>query len=89
MGEQLARSLIEKDWMVACVDINAKAGEELAKDLGSNAKFFRADVASYDSQAKMFSEVFNTWGRIDALLANAGIPDRSSVYILAHRGRDE
>lgn len=75
--------------MVACVDIDPKAGTKLVDDLGSNAKFFQADVASYDSQARMFQQVWDTWGRIDALLANAGIVDRSSIYILGHRNKDE
>ncbi len=42
-------------------------------------------MASYDSQAKAFAAVWEKWGRIDALLANAGIVDRSSVFILKHR----
>lgn len=42
-------------------------------------------MSSYDSQASAFLQVHKKWGHIDALLANAGIVDRSSVYILAHR----
>lgn len=57
-----------------------------AGQLGKNAAFFKSDVASYDSQAHAFKSVWSRWGRIDALLANAGIVDRSSVYILKHRG---
>lgn len=37
----------------------------------------------------MFSSVWSTWGRLDALCANAGIVDRSSVFILNWRGKDE
>ncbi|KAF5519076.1 15-hydroxyprostaglandin dehydrogenase [Colletotrichum aenigma] len=47
------------------------------------------DVSSYDEQAKTFQEVWNRHGRIDALLANAGVPDRGSIYILNHRGSDK
>lgn len=56
-----------------------------ATTLGPNAAFFHADVASYDSQAQAFLAVYQKWSRIDALLANAGIVDRSSLYILRHR----
>lgn len=42
-------------------------------------------MSSYDSQASAFLQVYKKWGHIDALLANAGIVDRSSVYILAHK----
>lgn len=36
----------------------------------------------------MFKAVYNTWGHIDALCANAGIVDKSSIYILNWRGKD-
>lgn len=61
----------------------------LSTALGSKARFYNTDVASYDSQAQLFSHVFKDFGQIDALCANAGITDRSSIYILNHRGSDE
>jgi NAD(P)-dependent dehydrogenase (short-subunit alcohol dehydrogenase family) len=85
MGTALATRLIEKGWRVALFDINQEAGTEIASRLGANAAFFKADVSSYASQAAAFSAVFSKWGRIDALLANAGIVDRSSIFILRHR----
>ncbi|KAJ0336672.1 hypothetical protein COL922a_007674 [Colletotrichum nupharicola] len=68
-------------------DINTN--EKLLQELGDNASFHKTDVSSYDEQAKTFQEVWNRHGRIDALLANAGVPDRGSVYILNHRGLDK
>jgi hypothetical protein len=49
MGAALAASLVEKNWLVALVDIQTPS----ASALGLNAKFFHADVASYSSQAAM------------------------------------
>lgn len=57
-----------------------------ASSLGPNAAYFHANVASYASQAAAFTAVWERWGRLDALLANAGIVDQSSLYILRHRG---
>jgi NAD(P)-dependent dehydrogenase (short-subunit alcohol dehydrogenase family) len=85
MGEGLARDLISKGWLVACVDVQEEAGNALATELGSNAHFIKCDIADYDDQARMYTEVWKRWGRLDALLANAGIVDRSSIYILNHR----
>jgi NAD(P)-dependent dehydrogenase (short-subunit alcohol dehydrogenase family) len=85
MGATLATQLIALGWKVACVDIQYAPGMALAASLGPNAQFFQADVASYTSQAEMFTAVWKYWGRIDALCANAGIADRSSLYILSHR----
>lgn len=46
-------------------------------------------MADYNDQARAFTEVWNKWGRLDALLLNAGIVDKSSIYILKHRGKKE
>jgi NAD(P)-dependent dehydrogenase (short-subunit alcohol dehydrogenase family) len=88
MGEGLACDLISKGWAVACVDILEQAGKALVAELGSNAHFIKCDIADYDDQAKMYTEVWQKWGRLDALLANAGIVDRSSIYILDYRDSD-
>jgi NAD(P)-dependent dehydrogenase (short-subunit alcohol dehydrogenase family) len=88
MGESLAIHFVSKNWLVAVADLQRSPGEALARTLGANATFFETDVASYESQAKTFDAVFRKWGRIDALLANAGIVDKSSIYILNYRNSD-
>jgi hypothetical protein len=88
MGEGLARDLISKGWAVACIDVQEQAGKALVAELGPNAHFVKCDIADYDDQARMYTEVWKKWGRLDALLANAGIVDRSSIYILDHRNSD-
>ncbi|KFZ04683.1 hypothetical protein V501_09070 [Pseudogymnoascus sp. VKM F-4519 (FW-2642)] len=88
MGEALATHFATRGWNVACVDVQREAGEKLVASLGDNSAFFYANVADYDSQATVFQAVYNKWGRIDALLANAGIVDKSSLYILDWRGKE-
>ena len=89
MGEALARDLVGKGWIVACLDVQKALGEALVAELGERATFIHCNIADYDQQVKAYTEVWNKYGRIDALLANAGIVDRSSIYILDHRGKDE
>lgn len=84
MGTELATHLVRSGWNVACADIN-KHAEKIAGKLGPAAEFFETNVADYNSQASMFQAVWNKWGRIDVLCANAGVVDRSSVYILKHK----
>ncbi|KAL1988782.1 hypothetical protein VTN96DRAFT_7666 [Rasamsonia emersonii] len=86
-GIDIAKSLYAHGWKVACVGRRRQAGEDIVKSLGENALFFQADVADYQSQANMFRQVHQLWGRIDALCANAGIVDQSSIYILDRRGK--
>lgn len=74
---------------MACCDIQQDAGSAAAAELGGNAAFFQLDVSNYEEQAKVFSQVWEKWGRLDALLANAGHSDRSSIYIFDHRGKKE
>jgi NAD(P)-dependent dehydrogenase (short-subunit alcohol dehydrogenase family) len=82
MGIDIAQDLAARGWKVACVGRRREAGEALLKTIpGENARFFQADVSNYEEYAKVFREVHNLWGRIDALCANAGIVDTSSVYI--------
>lgn len=49
--------------------------------LGPNAHFIQADVSQYQSQAEVFRQVHQLWGRIDVFCANAGIVDKSSLYL--------
>ena len=74
MGEALSRSLVQKGWNVAMADIQPNAA--LARELGDKAAFFNTNVADYHSQADTFQAVWDKWGRIDALFANAGICDK-------------
>ncbi|KAI1258860.1 hypothetical protein F5Y18DRAFT_324747 [Xylariaceae sp. FL1019] len=85
MGTELARSLVSRGWNVACFDVNEKTGEALVAELGDHSIFVKCDVADYEDQARAYTQTWNKWGRLDALLMNAGIVDRSSLYILPHR----
>lgn len=87
MGMALARDLIKRGWKVAIADINEN--KTFAEELADGASFHKCNVADYDSQADMFQNVWNKYGRIDALCANAGIVDRSSIFIFDHRGSDK
>ncbi|XP_014561131.1 hypothetical protein COCVIDRAFT_33825 [Bipolaris victoriae FI3] len=87
MGMGISRGLVEKGWKVAIADI--QENRELAEELGGAASFHKCNVADYDSQAEMFQQVWDRYGRIDALCANAGIVDKSSIFIFEHRGSDK
>jgi NADP-dependent 3-hydroxy acid dehydrogenase YdfG len=87
MGLALSRELAQRGWKIAMADL--QPNEELSKELGDNGHFFKTDVADYDSQASTFKAAFDKWGRIDALCANAGIVDRSSIFIFDYRGSDK
>ncbi|KAF2159432.1 hypothetical protein M409DRAFT_30050 [Zasmidium cellare ATCC 36951] len=90
MGIDLARHLHSKNYRVALVGRNKEAGNRIATTITTpevQARFFQADVSSYQYQAEMFKAVWDTWGRIDLLCANAGIIDQSSLYLYNWRGK--
>ncbi|CAG8107319.1 unnamed protein product [Penicillium salamii] len=86
IGADLARDLCQKGWHVACVGRRQQAGEALLETLPQDrAHFFTADVSIYDEYASVFRQTRQIWGRIDALVHNAGIVDTSSVYLYDSR----
>ncbi|KAK0388916.1 hypothetical protein NLU13_2493 [Sarocladium strictum] len=87
MGTALSIDLVGKGWQVAMADIQPNA--DLQKMLGGGASHHHCDVADYDSQATCFEEVWNRYGRLDALCANAGIVDQSSIFIFDQRNSDK
>lgn len=91
IGESLSIELVGRGWKVAAFDIPRQKplADDLARRLGDAFIFIPSDVSNYSQLSSAFSEVFAKWGRIDAFCANAGIIDRSSVYIFAHRGKKE
>ncbi|KAG2416307.1 hypothetical protein HFD88_007522 [Aspergillus terreus] len=88
IGKAIARDLYKQGCHVACVGRREEPGHELEKSLGDRARFFKGDVSDYQSQAAVFQQVFRHWGRIDALCANAGAVDQSSLYLLGQHERD-
>ncbi|KKY18212.1 putative 15-hydroxyprostaglandin dehydrogenase (nad(+)) [Diplodia seriata] len=82
IGVDIARSLLTRGYLVALTGRRAELGALVATSLdpsGARARFFACDVSSYASQAALFRAVHAAWGRVDVLIANAGITDKSSV----------
>jgi NAD(P)-dependent dehydrogenase (short-subunit alcohol dehydrogenase family) len=74
---------------VALIGRRADVGVLKAASLdasGETAVFEPCDVASYSSQAAMFKKVWDRWGRLDLLIANAGSVDSGSWYNFRRRG---
>ncbi|MBR0664922.1 SDR family NAD(P)-dependent oxidoreductase [Roseomonas hellenica] len=73
LGESVARTLVERGARVVAADVNAEAGDAVARDLGANAKFVRTDVAKADDAASAVSETLAQFGRLDGLVNCAGV----------------
>ncbi len=76
IGEAYAQALAAEGARVVVADLNAEAGEQVAKDIeanGGTAMFVPCDVSSADSAAALVATVAGEWGGIDGLINNAAI----------------
>ncbi|MFC4350729.1 SDR family NAD(P)-dependent oxidoreductase [Fodinicurvata halophila] len=72
IGASIARKLVEDGWRVS---LGARQPETLGKTLeaGSNVLHARYDAEETGSDAAWVEETLDRWGRIDALVNNAGV----------------
>jgi NAD(P)-dependent dehydrogenase (short-subunit alcohol dehydrogenase family) len=76
IGEAYAKALAAEGAKVVVADINADAGQQVAKDIeadGGSAMFVTCDVSSADSAEALVAAVESEWGGIDGLINNAAI----------------
>jgi len=78
IGLATAKYLAGKGWQVSIAELDQNRGEEAAKEVGGI--FTKADVTRYEDQAKVFSNTWEKYGRIDFVFANAGILDVVDFY---------
>ena len=71
MGSAIARRLVAEEAKVVIADF--ADGAPLAAELGDNAIYVRTDVTSEESTASMAQAALDTYGRIDAIVNNAGL----------------
>lgn len=72
-GAETARRFVAEGARVACVDIDASAAEEVAKELGGSAIASQCDVADGASVKAMVGDVVTRLGPFDTLINNAAI----------------
>ena len=73
IGEAYARALAAEGASVVVADLNAEAGEAVAKDIGASAAFVKVDVSDPASAEAMAAFAADTFGGIDYLVNNAAI----------------
>ncbi|KAK5651926.1 hypothetical protein OQA88_11585 [Cercophora sp. LCS_1] len=88
IGSWVAERLHQRGYRVAVTGRRQDQGQAVASAIdasGETAIFVRSDVSSYQSQAELFQTVWNKWGRIDVLVANAGTIDQDSKHNFGRR----
>lgn len=83
IGYGIAQALLAEGMNVAITSRSQERADEAAKDLTRNSQgevlAIEADVTSYDAQQKAINDTVNKWGRLDLLVANAGVGHFGSI----------
>ncbi|XXH01831.1 hypothetical protein Hte_008193 [Hypoxylon texense] len=83
LGLSMTKYFASLGYIVTIFDVNTNAGHQVAAEVAEEnplaaVSFKRADVTSWDDQAKAFREVYQQHGRIDVVMANAGISEQGA-----------
>lgn len=81
IGLGIAAWLIAEGWQVVLADIDRQRGSKVAKALGDSAWFIGMDVAQESQVALGVAEILGQFGRLDALVCNAGIAEPYNAAI--------
>ena len=78
IGEATARLFVEEGAKVVIGDVadSAKAVVDDIKAIGGVAIFVRCDVTNEESVQNLMETAYETFGSLDILVANAGIPEK-------------
>ena len=83
IGRVIAQVLAENGALPVIADIDGKAASkaaaELAEITGKNPAYFSLDLTDVKAIAEMSEKVYQTYGKIDVLVNNAGILDNSLI----------
>ncbi|WP_370399530.1 SDR family NAD(P)-dependent oxidoreductase [Sulfitobacter sp. JB4-11] len=75
IGLATAKTLLAEGWLVALLDRDADELPKAMADLGQAASGFVYDVSDPDAVNAALPDVLNRFGRLDALVNNAGVAD--------------
>jgi NAD(P)-dependent dehydrogenase (short-subunit alcohol dehydrogenase family) len=73
IGAAMAERFAKEGAWVVIADIEQERGEETSARLGNHVSFFQTDVSGETSFCSMIASAHQRFGRIDALINNAGI----------------
>ncbi|MCW1751971.1 3-hydroxyacyl-CoA dehydrogenase [Rhizobium acaciae] len=83
LGAATVRALVEAGGRVTIADLNMQAGEEIAREFGSDARFLRADVTDGEEGAAVVAAAVEAFGGLRGLVNCAGVAPAEKVI-----GRD-
>lgn len=88
LGLAMTRHFASQGHRVAVLDVNAESGSAAVTKVSleypqATVVFHKCDVSSWDSQASAFKTVYQEAGKIDIVMANAGISEQGASSLAA------
>jgi 3-oxoacyl-[acyl-carrier protein] reductase len=80
-GEGIAKRFAREGARVLIADIDAVAGERVAKAIGGDALFVKCDVTRAEDWARLVSTAVQRLQRLDIIVNNAGWTHRNKPYL--------
>ncbi len=77
IGAATVRELAARGWNCVCADRNAKAASQIASEVSGQP--VPCDVSVEADVISLVNEALNTFGRLDAIVSNAGIMSRKPL----------
>ncbi len=78
IGRGIATAYSENGYTVVIAEINAENGVSVAEEInskGGKAFFIKTDISRVDQIAALMKDVYDSFGRIDVLINNAGLSE--------------
>lgn len=88
IGAAIARSIVREGGQVLIHGINKGEGEALVQSLGAQAALCIADLADEQAPEVIVSAALAAFGKIDGLVNNAAIIERSNLQAISPTGFD-
>ena len=88
IGAAIARSIIDEGGQVLIHGINRSEGEALVQSLGSKAVLCISDLADESAPQVIVDAALAAFGKIDGLVNNAAIIERSNLKAIDPKGFD-
>ena len=77
IGWATAQVMAQSGWRVAVLDLQLSLAESRASELGADHAGYACDVSDSDSVNRAMQAVAQRFGRVDALVNNAGVADQT------------
>jgi 3-oxoacyl-[acyl-carrier protein] reductase len=80
-GEGIAKRFAQEGARVLIADVNASAGQRVAKAIGGDASFAEADVTRAEDWAHLVEAALQRFQRLDIIVNNAGWTHRNKPFL--------